>query len=145
MLRRKISTRSFRFVWSNPKKGAFCVGIGQFYCRFFLLVPMLYIISIYVCVGVQDLFQSLQLKNTFTGLTNFQQITCFLNVLLQLFCHTDFICTWMDADPQALPELKKHLADILQWHGKYECIAPVEVLHCIWIPARRGLQPSHYF
>ena len=29
-----------------------------------------------------------------------------------------------------MPELKKHLADILKWQGKYECIAPVEALHC---------------
>ena len=37
----------------------------------------------------------------------------------------------MDADPRAMPGLKNHLADIVKWQGKYECIAPVEVLQCI--------------
>ena len=82
-------------------------------------------------IEVQHLFQALQHKNIFTGFTNFKATTCFLNVVLQLFCHTDVLQVWMDADPRAMPGLKNHLADIVKWQGKYECIAPVEVLQCI--------------
>jgi hypothetical protein len=69
----------------------------------------------------------------FTGFTNFQQVTCYLNVLLQLFCQTDFLSeVWMDASPQ-IGEIQKCLADILSLHGAgaYECIAPVEALHMV--------------
>jgi hypothetical protein len=77
---------------------------------------------------ITDLLQPTAGRNTFTGFKNFQQYSCYLNVLLQLFCHTDFVAIWIQENPLADRDFTTCLADILRLRGAYECVAPFEVL-----------------
>ncbi len=82
---------------------------------------------------ITDLLLPIASRNTFTGFKNFQQCSCYLNVLLQLFCHTDFVDLWMQADPLADIDFTTCLADIRRQHGAYECVAPFEILQQVLV------------
>ena len=79
-------------------------------------------------VKITDLLQPIAGRNTFTGFKNFQQYSCYLNVLLQLFCHTDFVAIWIQENNHAARDFATCLEDIRRLHGAYECIAPFQVL-----------------
>ena len=79
-------------------------------------------------IKITDLLQPTASRNTFTGFKNFAQYSCYLNVLLQLFCHTDFVAIWMQENPHADRDFTTCLADILRLHGAFECVAPFEFL-----------------
>ena len=44
---------------------------------------------------IQQLFEPLANANSFTGFRNFNGCSCYMNVLLQLFCQTDILTDYL--------------------------------------------------
>ena len=89
---------------------------------------------------ITQLLEPLASSNTFTGFMNFNQCSCYMNVLLQLFCQTDFLAEYLQGQGGRDQLLKRCLKDVLHLHGRYECIAPFEVLeHVLTCLARHGV------
>lgn len=90
---------------------------------------------------ITQLLEPLASSNTFTGFRNFNQCSCYMNVLLQLFCQTDFLAEYLQGQGCRDPLLKRYLNDVLHLHGRYECIAPFEVLeHVLTCLASKTMQ-----
>ena len=80
-------------------------------------------------------------KNTFTGLVNFQDSTCWLNSAIQLLWHSGFVSEWLHYS-ESVPRTSlqrpfpvKEFRQLFNWMGNYEVIAPIEMLHfvlCHW-------------
>ena len=85
--------------------------------------------------------QDKQQRNTFTGLVNFRDRTCWLNSAVQLLWHGDFMSEWLYYS-ENLPRTPlqrrfpvKEIRQLFNWMGHYEVIAPIEMLHfvlCDW-------------
>lgn len=85
-----------------------------------------------------SILNAMQLKqgqNTYTGLVNFQSLTCWLNSAVQLLWHSEFVSEWlhysetMERTSLQRPFPCKELRQLLKWMGKYEVVAPIELLH----------------
>jgi len=89
---------------------------------------------------ITQLLEPLASSNSFTGFRNFNQCSCYMNVLLQLFCQTDFLAEYLQGQGCRDPLLKRYLNDVLHLHGRCECIAPFEVLeHVLTCLASQGV------
>ena len=85
-------------------------------------------------VTLQDMMTLPQQKNAYTGFYNFNATTGYINVVLQMLCHCPEIRLLVEDLAASGPTdnrktLAKHLWAIMQWHGKYESVAPLELVH----------------
>ena len=80
---------------------------------------------------IQQLFEPLANANSFTGFRNFNGCSCYMNVLLQLFCQTDILTEYFAGNSDGNQVFKRLLADVCRHHGRYECIAPFEILELL--------------
>ena len=91
--------------------------------------------------SIAHAMQDKQHRNTFTGLVNFCDRTCWLNSAVQLLWHGDFMSEWLYYS-ENLPRTPlqrrfpvKEIRQLFNWMGHYEVIAPIEMLHfvlCNW-------------
>ena len=85
--------------------------------------------------SIVNVMQAKQGQNTYTGLVNFQSLTCWLNSAVQLLWHSEFVSEWLhysetlERASLQRPFPCKELPQLLKWMGNYEVVAPIELLH----------------
>ena len=91
--------------------------------------------------SIAHAMQDKQHRNTFTGLVNFCDRTCWLNSAVQLLWHGDFMSErlyYSENLPRTPLQRRfpvKEIRQLFNWMGHYEVIAPIEMLHfvlCNW-------------
>eukprot|EP00435_Cladocopium_sp_Y103_P046271 s3895_g13.t1 len=86
---------------------------------------------------VVNLMQAIRKENTHTGLINFKSSTCWLNASLQLMWHSGILFDWLYYDETVerkeaqRPFPSRELKQLDAWMGRYEVIAPFELLHFV--------------
>ena len=87
--------------------------------------------------SIVNVMQAKQGQNTFTGLVNFQSLTCWLNSAVQLLWHSEFVYEWLhysetvERTSLQRPFPSKEFSQLFKWIGNYEVVAPIELLHFV--------------
>ena len=91
---------------------------------------------------IANVMQGIQKNNTYTGLVNFGSVTCWLNSVLQVLWHSDLLRQWVQyAETLPRRNLQRpfpvtQLKELNGWMGRYEVIAPFELLHFVLTTGR---------
>ena len=86
---------------------------------------------------VSEIMQAIRQENIYTGLLNCKSVTCWLNAAWQLLYRSAFLPEWLHyaetVERGALqrPFPVSHLKQLNSWMGKYEVVAPFELLHFV--------------
>jgi hypothetical protein len=86
---------------------------------------------------VTHVMQAIKQENTYTGLVNFQSVTCWLNAAWQLLWRSAFLPEWLhyaetlERGALQRPFPTSHLKQLNSWMGGYDAVAPFELLHFV--------------
>ena len=86
---------------------------------------------------VVNLMLAIRKENTYTGLINFKFSTCWMNASVQLMWHSGIVLHWLYYDETVermeaqRPFPSRELKQLDAWMGRYEVIAPFELLHFV--------------